>query len=242
MNIVLNKEVSVIDLGMVDYQEAWDYQEKLFKEVIDIKLANRDKPNEEQIPTPNYLIFCEHPHVYTLGKSGSAENLLLDEKGLEEKQASYYKINRGGDITYHGPGQLVCYPILDLDNFFEDIHKYLRLLEEAIILTLSHFGVRAGRIEKLTGVWIDFEDAGNGHRNPRKICAMGVRSSRWVTMHGLALNVNTNLEYFGNIIPCGIDDKAVTSMEKELAGPLNMKQVQEVLREHIGDLFEMKIG
>ena len=243
MNIVLNKEVSVIDLGMVDYQEAWDYQEKLFKEVIDIKLANRDKPNEEQIPTPNYLIFCEHPHVYTLGKSGSAENLLLDEKGLEEKQASYYKINRGGDITYHGPGQLVCYPILDLDNFFEDIHKYLRLLEEAIINTLRHFGIKAGRIEKLTGVWIDYQKEGDrAPQNPRKICAMGVRSSRWVTMHGLALNVNTNLEYFGNIIPCGIDDKAVTSMEKELTGPLNMKQVQEVLREHIGNLFEMKIG
>ena len=242
MNIVLNKEVNVIDLGMIDYQQAWDYQEKLFKEVIDIKLANRDKPADEQFPTPNYLIFCEHPHVYTLGKSGSAENLLLDKKGLAEKQATYYKINRGGDITYHGPGQLVCYPILDLDNFFEDIHKYLRLLEEAIINTLHHFGIKAGRIEKLTGVWIDYENGdNNGLRNPRKICAMGVRSSRWVTMHGLALNVNTNLEYFGNIIPCGIDDKAVTSMEKELAEPLNMKQVQEILQGQICSLFQMKI-
>ena len=242
MNKVLNKEVKVIDLGTIDYQEAWDYQEKLFKEVIDIKLANRDKAQDQQTPTPNYLIFCEHPHVYTLGKSGSAQNLLLDEKGLEEKQASYYKINRGGDITYHGPGQLVCYPIIDLDNFFEDIHKYLRLLEEAIIETLDHFGINAGRIEKLTGVWIDYEpDDINGLKNPRKICAMGVRSSRWVTMHGLALNVNTNLEYFGNIIPCGIDDKAVTSMEKELAGPLSMQQVQEVLQEHIGRLFLMNI-
>ena len=242
MNKVLNKEVKVIDLGTIDYQEAWDYQEKLFKEVIDIKLANRDKPDDQQVPTPNYLIFCEHPHVYTLGKSGSAQNLLLDAKGLEEKQATYYKINRGGDITYHGPGQLVCYPIIDLDNFFEDIHKYLRLLEEAIIETLDHFGINAGRIEKLTGVWIDFDsEDSNGPRNPRKICAMGVRSSRWVTMHGLALNVNTNLEYFGNIIPCGINDKAVTSMEKELAGPLNIKQVQEVLQGQIGSLFQMNI-
>jgi lipoyl(octanoyl) transferase len=242
MNKVLNKEVKVINLGTIDYQEAWDYQEKLFKEVIDIKLTNRDKPEDQQTPTPNYLLFCEHPHVYTLGKSGSAQNLLLDAKGLKEKQASYYKINRGGDITYHGPGQLVCYPIIDLDNFFEDIHKYLRLLEEAIIETLDHFGINAGRIEKLTGVWIDYlPDATNGLRNPRKICAMGVRSSRWVTMHGLALNVNTNLEYFGNIIPCGIDDKAVTSMEKELAGPLNIKQVQEVLQGQIGSLFQMEI-
>ena len=241
MNKVLNKEVKVIDLGVIDYQQAWDYQEKLFKEVIDVKLANRDKADNEQVPSPNYLLFCEHPHVYTLGKSGSPQNLLLDAKGLEEKQASYYKINRGGDITYHGPGQLVCYPILDLDNFFEDIHKYLRLLEEAIIKTLAHFGIKAGRIKKLTGVWIDFENDTDGPRNPRKICAMGVRSSRWVTMHGLALNVNTNLEYFGNIIPCGIDDKAVTSMEKELATSLNIKQVQEVLQQHIGSLFQMNI-
>jgi len=241
MNKVLNKEVKVVDLGVIDYQQAWDFQEKLFKEVIDVKLANRDKPDIEQVPSPNYLLFCEHPHVYTLGKSGSPQNLLLDAKGLEEKHASYYKINRGGDITYHGPGQLVCYPILDLDNFFEDIHKYLRLLEEAIIKTLDLFGIKAGRIEKLTGVWIDFENDTDGPRNPRKICAMGVRSSRWVTMHGLALNVNTNLEYFGNIIPCGIDDKAVTSMEKELATPLNIKQVQEVLQQHIGSLFQMNI-
>ena len=241
MNKVLNKDVKVIDLGVIDYQQAWDYQEKLFKEVIDVKLANRDKAENEQVPSPNYLLFCEHPHVYTLGKSGSPQNLLLDAKGLEEKQASYYKINRGGDITYHGPGQLVCYPILDLDNFFEDIHKYLRLLEEAIIDTLNHFDIKAGRIKKLTGVWIDFENNTNGPRNPRKICAMGVRSSRWVTMHGLALNVNTNLEYFGNIIPCGIDDKAVTSMENELAVPINMQQVQEVLQQHIGSLFQMII-
>lgn len=242
MNKILNKEVRVINLGMIDYQEAWDYQEKLFKEVIDLKLANRDKPVEEQKPTPNYLIFCEHPHVYTLGKSGSAENLLLDEQGLEEKHASYYKINRGGDITYHGPGQLVAYPILDLDSFFEDIHKYLRLLEEAIIMTLADHKLTSGRIDKLTGVWIDI-DKDNPQStpwNPRKICAMGVRSSRWVTMHGLALNVNTNLEYFSNIIPCGIDDKAVTSMEKELGQTQEMKVVQDNLLNHLADLFEMK--
>jgi lipoyl(octanoyl) transferase len=239
MNKVVNKEISVIDLGTIDYQEGWDFQEKLFQEVIATKLGNRDKPEAEQVPTPNYLIFCEHPHVYTLGKSGNKENLLLDDDGLKNKDASYYKINRGGDITYHGPGQLVCYPILDLDNFFEDIHKYLRLLEEAIIQTLGHYGISAGRIESLTGVWIDFENKPNAR--PRKICAMGVRSSRWVTMHGLALNVNTNLEYFGNIIPCGIDDKAVTSMEQELGKPQSMKDVQLKLQENIADLFEMEV-
>lgn len=242
MNQILNKKVNVIDLGMIDYQQAWDYQDKLFKEVIASKLANRDGPLDEQKATANYLLFCEHPHVYTLGKSGSEQNLLLDEDGLKEKNASYYKINRGGDITYHGPGQLVCYPILDLDNFFEDIHKYLRLLEEAIINTLAQFGIDGGRIDKLTGVWIDHDEkAGSQSLNPRKICAMGVRSSRWVTMHGLALNVNTNLEYFGNIVPCGIDDKAVTSMEKELLRELKMKEVQEVLKNQIARLFEMII-
>jgi len=240
MNLVLNKTIEVIDLGLIDYQEGWDYQEKLFKEVINTKLANRDNPGEEQVPTPNYLLFCEHPHVYTLGKSGKKENLLLDEDGLEEKEASYYKINRGGDITYHGPGQLVCYPILDLDNFFEDIHKYLRLLEQAVIDTLDGYGIRAGRIDGLTGVWLDYDDPEAA--NPRKICAMGVRSSRWVTMHGLALNVNTNLDYFKNIIPCGIDDKAVTSIQRELSKPIAMKEVIGRLRDNIIRLFEMKIN
>ena len=228
---------------MIDYQNAWDYQEKLFNEVIDLKLANRNLPETDQNVTPNYLIFCEHPHVYTLGKSGSAKNLLLDEKGLQEKEASYYKINRGGDITYHGPGQLVCYPILDLDNFFEDIHKYLRLLEEAIINTLTDYGIKAGRIDKLTGVWLDI-DKDNPQSipwNPRKICAMGVRTSRWVSMHGLALNVNTNLDYFANIIPCGIDDKAVTSMEKELGRSLDLKEVAVTLQGYLAELFEMEI-
>ena len=240
MNLVLNKTIEVIDLGLIDYQEGWDYQEKLFKEVINTKLANRDNPGEEQVPTPNYLLFCEHPHVYTLGKSGKKENLLLDEDGLEEKEAAYYKINRGGDITYHGPGQLVCYPILDLDNFFEDIHKYLRLLEQAVIDTLDGYGIRAGRIDGLTGVWLDYDDPEAA--NPRKICAMGVRSSRWVTMHGLALNVNTNLDYFKNIIPCGIDDKAVTSIQQELSKPIAMKEVIGRLRDNIIRLFEMKIN
>ena len=240
MNLVLNKTIEVIDLGLIDYQEGWDYQEKLFKEVINTKLANRDNPGEEQVPTPNYLLFCEHPHVYTLGKSGKKENLLLDEDGLEEKEAAYYKINRGGDITYHGPGQLVCYPILDLDNFFEDIHKYLRLLEQAVIDTLDGYGIIAGRIDGLTGVWLDYDDPEAA--NPRKICAMGVRSSRWVTMHGLALNVNTNLDYFKNIIPCGIDDKAVTSIQQELSKPIAMKEVIGRLRDNIIRLFEMKIN
>lgn len=240
MNSILNKSISVKNLGLIDYQEAWDYQEKLFNEVVTTKLSNRDIPVEEQVETPNYLLFCEHPHVYTLGKSGKKENLLLDEVGLEEKEAAYYKINRGGDITYHGPGQLVCYPILDLDNFFEDIHKYLRFLEQAVIDTLGDYGIRAGRIDGLTGVWLDFDNTANG--NPRKICAMGVRSSRWVTMHGLALNVNTNLDYFSNIIPCGIDDKAVTSMEKELGAPLKMAEVIGRLQEKIVGHFEMKVN
>ena len=222
----------------MDYQKAWDYQEKLFKETIAIKTENRKLPEAEQKETDNYLIFLEHPHVYTLGKSGSEEHLLLDEQGLKEKEATYYKINRGGDITYHGPGQIVGYPILDLDNFFTDIHKYLRLLEEAVILTLKEYGIASGRIKGLTGVWIDFEE---GAANPRKICALGVKSSRWVTMHGFAFNVNTNLDYFKNIIPCGIDDKAVTSMEQELGAKQNFNEVSDKLKKHIVDLFEMQL-
>lgn len=240
MNQLLNKTISVKNLGLIDYQEGWDYQEKLFNEVVSTKLSNRDKLDDEHVPTPNYLLFCEHPHVYTLGKSGKKENLLLDDHGLEEKEASYYKINRGGDITYHGPGQLVCYPILDLDNFFEDIHKYLRLLEQAVIDTLAEYGIDAGRIKGLTGVWLDHKNPAQG--NPGKICAMGVRSSRWVTMHGLALNVNTNLEYFNNIIPCGIDDKAVTSMQQELNRTLDMAEVTEKLRDNIIKHFEMIVN
>src|SRR4051812_16748125 len=196
----------------MDYKACWDYQEKLFNEIVQQKILNRDLPEEKRIPTKNYLLFVEHPHVYTLGKSGDEKNLLVNEKQLQEKSATYYKINRGGDITYHGPGQLVVYPILDLDNFFTDIHKYLRLLEEAVIATLAEYGVRGERSKGETGVWLDAADV----YKARKICAMGVRCSRWVTMHGLALNVNTDLSYFGNIVPCGIVGKQVTSLQAEL--------------------------
>lgn len=237
MNEIINKKVEFRDLGKMDYQEAWDYQEDLFAKTIALKIQNRNLPAEEQTPTPNYLLFVEHPHVYTLGKSGKEENLLLDEKGLEDHHATYYKINRGGDITYHGPGQLVGYPLLDLDNFFTDIHKYLRFLEEAIILTLADYGIEAGRIDGLTGVWLDHVD----QKNPRKICAMGVKSSRWVTMHGFAFNVNADLSYFGNIIPCGIDDKAVTSLEKELGKKIDLNEVKEKVKKHLADLFEMEL-
>jgi lipoyl(octanoyl) transferase len=231
----MNKNVKFVDWGLLDYQEAWDRQELLLNETVAIKTSNRTHGTAEQ--TPNFLIFCEHPHVYTLGKSGHPENLLLDEKGLEEKHATYYKINRGGDITYHGPGQLVGYPILDLDNFFTDIHLYLRTLEEAVILTLADFGISAGRYPGFTGVWLDADN-----EKARKICAMGVRCSRWVTMHGFAFNVNANLDYFNNIVPCGIDDKDVTSMQRELGHELNMAQVKETLRGHIARLFEMEIS
>jgi lipoyl(octanoyl) transferase len=230
------KEVDFKDLGLIDYKEAWDYQENLFQGIIDQKVKNRNLPSEEQVPTPNYLLFCEHPHVFTLGKSGSEANLLADAQKLDEYKATYYKINRGGDITYHGPGQLVGYPILDLDNFFTDIHKYLRLLEEAIILTLKDYGIEAGRFPGYTGVWLDPEDP----KKARKICAMGVRCSRWVTMHGFAFNVNADLSYFDLIVPCGIKDKDVTSMEKELGQKQDMSQVKEILKDHIFKLFEMK--
>lgn len=237
MNNNLNKIVQFIDLGLIDYQKGWDTQEKLFAEIIDIKIANRGFTSEEQKVTPNYLLFCQHPHVYTLGKSGKIDNLLLSEDDLEEKEAKFYKINRGGDITYHGPGQLVGYPILDLENFFTDIHRYMRFLEEAIILTLAEYDINAGRIEGLTGVWLDHIE----QQNPRKICAMGVKSSRWVTMHGFALNVNTDLNYFQNIVPCGIDDKAVTSMASELNQLLDIKDVAQKLQINLGKLFEMEL-
>jgi lipoyl(octanoyl) transferase len=237
MNNNLNKIVQFIDLGLIDYQKGWDTQEKLFAEIIDIKIANRGFTSEEQKVTPNYLLFCQHPHVYTLGKSGKIDNLLLSEDDLEEKEAKFYKINRGGDITYHGPGQLVGYPILDLENFFTDIHRYMRFLEEAIILTLAEYDINAGRIEGLTGVWLDHKE----QQNPRKICAMGVKSSRWVTMHGFALNVNTDLNYFQNIVPCGIDDKAVTSMASELNQLLDIKDVAQKLQINLGKLFEMDL-
>ncbi len=224
-----NKQVKFTDLGLMDYKEAWDYQEELFRQVVDIKLANRDHNTEE--PTPNYLLFCQHPHVFTLGKSGSMDHLLVNNEELSRKEAAFYKINRGGDITYHGPGQLVAYPIFDLDNFFTDIHRYVRFLEESVIRTCADYGITAGRIEGLTGVWLT-------DGMPRKICAIGVKSSRWVTMHGLAMNVNTDLSYFGNIVPCGIEDKAVTSLQQELGREVPMAEAGKKLKKHLGDLFE----
>lgn len=232
---MMNKEVIFTDWGLVDYQTAWDKQEELFSKTVALKTHNRNHPNEQET-TANHLIFVEHPHVYTLGKSGKPENLLLSEDGLKEKNAVYYKINRGGDITYHGPGQIVGYPILDLDHFFTDIHLYLRTLEEAVILTLKDYGIIAGRYPGYTGVWIEPDLP-----SARKICAMGVRCSRWVTMHGFAFNVNTDLTYFKNIVPCGIDDKDVTSMQRELGKELNINEVKKNLMGHIAVLFSMKI-
>lgn len=223
-------EVHFRNLGLIDYKEAWDLQEVLFNESIQKKIRIRN--GETDLHTINHLLFCEHPHVYTLGKSGSESNLLLNENGLAENDATYYKINRGGDITYHGPGQLVAYPIFDLDYFFTDIHKYMRYLEEAVIQTLAHFGIAGGRVDGLTGVWIE----GDTHR-ARKICAMGVKSSRWVTMHGIGFNVNSDLTYFSHIIPCGIDDKAVTSMQQELGYALSMAEVSTILKQKLADQF-----
>jgi lipoyl(octanoyl) transferase len=228
-----NTEVKFEHLGLIDYKEAWDYQEKLFNSVLDLKVQNRKAGDGAQQATPNYLLFCSHPHVYTLGKSGHEEHLLLNQEGLKAKEATYYKINRGGDITYHGPGQIVGYPILDLENFFTDIHKYLRYLEEAVIVTLEEYGIAAGRIPGLTGVWLDHEE----QRNPRKICAMGVKCSRWVTMHGFAFNINTDLGYFSNIVPCGISDKQVTSLAKELGREVPLAEVEEKLQRHLAALF-----
>ncbi|MFT5619627.1 MAG: lipoyl(octanoyl) transferase [Arenicella sp.] len=235
----MNKKVKFQHLGTMDYQEAWDFQTEVFQKTVDLKIENRnrEKAGKPQLETPNYIYFVEHPHVYTLGKSGKLEHLLLDEKGLKAKNATFYKINRGGDITYHGFGQIVGYPILDLDNFFTDIHKYLRLLEDAIILTLADYGIDAGRIKGLTGVWLDYKK----QENPRKICAMGVKMSRWVTMHGFAFNVNTDLDYFQNIVPCGIADKAVTSLEKELGEPQNIQEVEQKLLKHFANLFGMEL-
>ncbi len=231
----MNKKVYLEDLGQKDYKETWDYQELLFKNIVDVKIKNRRE--DAGLETPNHFLFVEHPHVYTLGKSGNMSNLLVDEKFLEEKGATFYKINRGGDITYHGPGQVVGYPILDLDNFFTDIHKYLRFLEEMVILTLAEYGLKAERSEGETGVWLDV-----GTPFARKICAMGVRASRWVTMHGFALNVNADLGYFDLMIPCGIKDKAVTSLNVELGKKeVAMDEVKEKLLKHFAALFEAEM-
>lgn len=237
MNVNVNKRTTYLNLGLKDYKEAWDFQTDLFNKILAVKSGNRDVPSDQQRPTENYLLFCEHPHVYTLGKSGKPENLLVNEEELRNLSAKYYHINRGGDITYHGPGQLVVYPVIDLENFFTDIHKYLRLLEESVIRCCATLGISAGRIPGLTGVWVDHHD----EKRARKICAMGVKTSRWVTMHGLAFNVNSDLNYFGNIIPCGIDDKAVTSVEKELGAKQDMVAVSHSLQEHLVELFEMDI-
>lgn len=225
------KQIQLLDLGNKDYKETWEYQEELFKKIVDLKILNRNAT--APIPTPNFFLYVTHPHVYTLGKSGDVSNLLLSEKQLTEKGATFYKINRGGDITYHGPGQIVGYPILDLENFFTDIHKYLRFLEEAIILTLAEYGLKTERSPGETGVWFDV-----GTPFARKICAMGVRASRWVTMHGFALNVNADLGYFDNIIPCGIRGKAVTSMHVELGREVNEEEVKEKILKHFSELFE----
>lgn len=228
------QKVKFQDLGLMPYQEALDFQEEIFKGVVDQKSANRKLPESEQVDTQDHLLFCEHPHVYTLGKSGDLNNLLINQARMREEGIEFFKTNRGGDITYHGPGQIVGYPILNLDHYFTDIHKYLRYLEEAIILTLAEYGIEGGRSEGETGVWLD-----TGLPTARKICAMGVKASRWVTMHGFAFNVNSNLKYFGYIVPCGITDKAVTSLNLELGRELDMEEVKNKVKSHLADLFEM---
>ena len=224
-------EVELEDLGLIDYKQCWDYQTKLFDSTVQLKIQNRKFP-DNSISTKNHLIFCEHPHVYTLGKSGDLKNLLIDGQKRKEKNISFYKINRGGDITYHGPGQLVVYPILDLDYFFSDIHKYLRLLEEAVILTLQDYGVFGQRLEGFTGVWVD-----DKKETPRKICAIGVKCSRWVTMHGIGFNINSNLDYFKHIVPCGIEDKSVTSLQKETNQEIDMEELKLRFKKNFKNLF-----
>lgn len=238
MNLRRNRSIQCTDLGLIDYKQAWDYQTSLFEKNIAVKTGNRLLPENQQISTDNFLLFCEHPHVYTLGKSGKPEHLLVDDNQLAALKASYYHINRGGDITYHGPGQIVVYPVIDLENFFTDIHRYMRFLEESVIRTCDHFGVSAGRVEGLTGVWVDYNDA----TKARKICALGVKTSRWVTMHGLAFNVNTDLDYFRHIIPCGIQDKAVTSLAVETGTTHDLKAVGSVLKRSLCDVFEMEVA
>ena len=231
------QQVIFHDLGNIDFKDCWELQEAILNETVRQKMENRKQNIEEQFPSRHFLLFCEHPHVFTLGKSGTENHLLVNENWLTENNATYYKINRGGDITYHGPGQLVGYPIFDLDFFFNDIHKYLRFLEEAIILTCKDYGLSSGRIPGLTGVWLDIDDPFKA----RKICAFGVRCSRWVTMHGFAFNVNTDLSYFGKIIPCGIEDKGVTSLEKELGRSLDLEEVKGKVLLHLQELFQFAI-
>ena len=222
------------DIGLIEYKKAWEFQEVFFNKTLEIKSKNRNEGTN--LKTENYLIFCEHPHVYTLGNSGNQNNLLVNEEYLKSRGASFYKTNRGGDITYHGPGQIVGYPVFDLDNFFNDIGKYLRLLEESIILTLAEYGIKGERSKGETGVWIDV-----GSQNARKICALGVKTSRWVSMHGFAFNVNTDLSFFENIIPCGINDKQVTSLQKELGEEINIENTKGKLKKNIEHVFDLKL-
>ncbi|KFC22899.1 lipoyl(octanoyl) transferase LipB [Chryseobacterium sp. FH1] len=231
MNSLINKKVKFQDLGVKDYQPTWDYQEELLKQNLDIKIHNRENP-ENLKPTDNHLLFVEHPHVYTLGKSGHESNLLANENKLKEIEATYVKVNRGGDITYHGFGQVVGYPILDLENFYTDIHRYMRDLEEVIIRTIAEYGLIGERSPGETGVWFDV-----GKPYARKICALGVKASRWVTIHGFALNVNTDMKYFDYIIPCGISDKQVTSMQRELEKEVDYEEVKEKIKKHFVDVF-----
>jgi lipoyl(octanoyl) transferase len=229
--------VSFRDLGLAPYKETWDFQEELFERNVQRKLQNRSEGKADGEGTEDVLLFVEHPHVYTLGKSGDAFHLLVSEEKLKEIGATYYPINRGGDITYHGPGQIVGYPLLDLEHFFTDIHKYMRYLEEAIIRTIAHYGLVGGRIDGLTGVWLDIDDSNKS----RKIAALGVKCSRWLTMHGFAFNVNTDLNYFNHIVPCGITDKTVTSLSKELGCEMDMGEVKGVLLQELAEVFQFEI-
>lgn len=231
------EQVKFQDLRRISYKKAWDYQEELFQAILDAKVHNKKHPDGPIRATSHHLLLCEHPPVYTLGKNGHEANLLISDEMMEQYGVEYYKINRGGDITFHGPGQIVGYPILDLERFFTDIHRYMRMLEEMIILTLKEYGMEAGRLKGATGVWLDPDDVFKA----RKICAMGVRCSRWTTMHGWAFNINTDLDYFKHIVPCGIDDKAVTSMEKELGHPVEMEDVKEKLKKHFATLFDCEL-
>ncbi len=226
--------IQVQDIGRSNYREAWDYQDELFKKIVDVKLANRNR--EVEAPRPGFFLFTEHNHVYTLGKSGDLSNLLLSEEQLEKKGISFFKSNRGGDITYHGPGQIVGYPIIDLEAYKPDIRWYMRSLEEVIIRTLAEYGISGDRSEGETGVWLDV-----GTPFARKICALGVRTSRWVTMHGFALNVNTDLGYFDHIIPCGIRGKAVTSMHAELGTRLDPEKVKDQILKHFSEVFSAEM-
>ncbi len=231
VNSLINKKVKFQDLKIKDYQPTWDYQEELLKKNLDIKIHNRENP-ENPNPTENHLLFVEHPHVYTLGKSGQESNLLANKNKLKEINATYVKVNRGGDITYHGFGQIVGYPILDLENFYTDIHRYMRDLEEVIIRTIAEYGLKGERSQGETGVWFDV-----GKPYARKICALGVKASRWVTIHGFALNVNTDMKYFDYIIPCGISDKQVTSMKRELEKEVDYEEVKQKIKKHFADVF-----